>query len=102
MVERYNPFIDVVYVPIEIGGVLSLSELNESQLKYAHHLFHLIVALLIRPPRSFGRDPPERATVNLPLLSIESRWARATKEARDCTRASVSLWQERRGALGEW
>ena len=56
----------------------------------------------MRPLSIFGSDPPERATVKRPFLSIESFWALTRKAERDTTRVSVSEKETRMGAFGGW
>lgn len=97
VVERDYTLIDVVYVPFLPS--IPASRTPEGR---TYHLFHLTVGLSIRPPSSFGREPPEMATVNLPFLSIDSLEALATKAARASIRPSFAGNETRMGALGGW
>jgi len=56
----------------------------------------------MRPLSIFGSDPPERATVKRPFLSIESFWAFIRKAERETTRESASGKETRMGAFGGW
>ena len=54
----------------------------------------------MRPLSIFGREPPERAIVNLPFLFMESLWAFSTKAASELTRSSEFVNEIRTGGLG--
>ena len=94
MVERYNSFVDVVDVPLRLVS----SEIRFDRTPY--HLSHFIEGFPMSPLSIFGSDPPERAIVNLPFLSIASCCALPTNAARPITRSSAVGKGMRMGALG--
>jgi hypothetical protein len=56
--------------------------------------------LLMRPLSIFGREPPERAMVNLPFLFMESLCAFSIKIARELTSSSEFENEIKTGGLG--
>ena len=49
-----------------------------------------------------GSDPPDKATVNLPFLSIDSFWALMTNSARDEVRTSFVGKEQTTGGWREF
>ncbi len=67
MIERNNSFIHIKHLPI---GILVPRHI-QIDVK-ADHLSHFTPVRPINPANIFGREPPDKAMVNLPFLSIES------------------------------
>jgi hypothetical protein len=98
MVERDDALVDVENLPTHTRSAGKIW----GQARETFHLSHLIDVLPIRPLSILGRDPPDRAIVNLPFLSIESFWALATNAARDWMSASLDSNELTMGAEGAW
>jgi hypothetical protein len=54
----------------------------------------------MRAVSAFGREPPERATVNRPCLSMASFWALRMYSARESERVEGSGKEYRIGGVG--
>lgn len=78
------------------------SEMERYDADRMYHLSHLTAGSAIRALSCLGREPPERATVNLPFFSMDSFCAFTTKAARAFVSWGVEGKECSTGGLGGW